>query len=493
MESKKESSSKNKKEETKIETKNEIVEEKTTSKVTEEQTSKPSENPVSEQVEETNTSVEPEIVIASNTSTTVETNKAEVKGEYNPSASNALLQSDTPLEPLAFVELPEGVTFEGLVENNRVSFVKTYKKLGLPTKILYIILLVLAVGAVVTFSLLVNNEKLKWLIWLMFGIILVGVIITAIISSKTRKKKDVKAFEYIHVCLANNLSEVYKNTGIEEARFSAAATVKDEDVTTSHYFTVINKISSRFRLECKYLGRDYSETEVDVYVPTLEVTNSMVPIGNYKDTEVKPGPNLNEIKDEYNADNVEPKTENAPANAVKEIVTASDSEVKKEEKQEEKAVEQPTKEDKPQKAARFSATSGIYGKFISYDLCLQNNEGIIFVFKGKETFLPNYLTNYELVQVEGLYENVICYSTSEEFAKQLCSEQLLEVLNSFQADNIYFYGGFISMNSYGTRIALNFADSVCQLPLDSHYEVQNIESYKENVHKVLKFLKVVQE
>ena len=408
-----------------------------------------------------------EIVTSSQVEDIVDKGAAE--GEYNPIKS-ARNEEPTAFEKVDDSIIPENVSVGTVLEDKRVGTFNKYKKFRLYGALIVsgILVAIIAILLAVFFTQGEGKENLAWVLWTVASISVVLIIGMFFLRRMVDKKTQTLITKHVLDCEMTTIAFVYdKDSKVEDRRLSMTSKVKDEDVTNAHYFATINNIQSRFRFEGKYLNRAYSDCEISVSV-SGDLVNSLTGIGNAEQQIIV------ENKEKV-AEELKEKAEET-------------KEVSEEVKQE----TQPQNKQQEKKVRKFTSICGLFGKYLSYDLCLNNNQGIIFVFRGKETFLPNYLKNYSEIKIENLSDDVVCYSTDEEFAKTLCKKEVIAVLNSFKHDNL-FYGGFISMNSHGTSCALNFSDDVLEIPFAKVVNESVIQCYKDNVGKFLEFLKVVQE
>lgn len=349
-----------------------------------------------------------------------------------------------------------------------------YNRFGLAIKLVGLALLLTVLAVVASLSGKAKSNTIMWTVTgvcvaLMIGLFVVGKILG---TKKTNIITDYQS-KWAHFMA----SSAYGNQeGIEDPKIALTGKVKDEDVIASHYHAVINNIESRFRIEATYLGKSYSDCEVSVIIPNTIKRVVKTPSVLSEDYKVE------ENKEEEIVLTPEGEEQEATSESQKENVV------------EEQKEEQNVKEEKLVNTDN-KLINGFFGKFISYDLQLNSDEGIIIVISSANTLQPTNLKNYELFNIEDLNENIYVYATSESFASELLTVDIKNILNSFKVDD-ELYDMFISMNSAGTHIGLNYSDNVMSLPATSKVVIpseQQLNTYRRDVTKILEFLKKVQE
>ena len=388
-----------------------------------------------------------EVVAENNQETTPATqDKAFIDGEYNPNArSQRNLAEQVTYDPLVAENLNPDLTISQMMTIEKDTFSNHYKKFNMFRIAVFIVVAVAIVGVIITIF-LANKDELQWVLWTVISIAIVILLACVFVNRYFRIKITKQINDYLSKWAITMASNVYAtHPDVKDAKIAINGNVEDKDVFNAHYYSVIRDITSRFRIEAKYLDRDYSDCETSI------MTNA--------DVEVIGGINPNkEVTENAEGETAVAAPEAKPVNKVN-------------------------------KNARINA---LFGKFISYDLKLNNNEGIIICFTAPDFYLPTNLKNHFEVSIEGLPEYIKVYTTDEEFANKLLNENVKATLNAIVPDNV-FTGGFISMNSHGTKIGLNFSDDIMRLPIDSVPSEESLTTYKRIVYAVLDFLKVVQQ
>ena len=106
--------------------------------------------------------------------------------------------------------------------------------------------------------------------------------------------------------------------------------------------------------------------------------------------------------------------------------------------------------------------------------------------------LPNYLTGFKAVKVPGLASRVVVFLANVSLSAKFFDEKTVELLNSLVPNQV-FQSGFISINSYGTRIGFNLSDELMNIPVKKRQVPGTLESYKEINDKTFQLIDHLEE
>lgn len=216
--------------------------------------------------------------------------------------------------------------------------------------------------------------------------------------------------------------------------------------------------------------REYSVYTNSVIFEAFRLTDAKVaPEGNIKDSEVIDAHLFTVINRINSRGRVEGKL------AGKDFVSA------------EVAVLVPMASSSPKSNGKSVEAYGVYGRYIAYDLCLANNQAIIVSRKGSDTIAPNHLLGYHELKVEGLAEDFSVHCTSDDVSAAVLTPEQIDTLNSLSLNN-YVNGFHISINEKGTFVALCFTDEALLIPFNKPLAPNVIESARESMFIVNKFL-----
>ena len=135
---------------------------------------------------------------------------------------------------------------------------------------------------------------------------------------------------------------------------------------------------------------------------------------------------------------------------------------------------------------------GIFGKYICYPLTLIEDTGLIVRLSGRNAYMPTYLDGYLELQVENLKEDYKVWTTNNVVATNLLSNpELIEVLNSI-SPNDFLENVFLCINSNGLKIALNFNESVMEVPTEAPINGTPYQEYKAELDKVIQIIDIIE-
>ena len=134
----------------------------------------------------------------------------------------------------------------------------------------------------------------------------------------------------------------------------------------------------------------------------------------------------------------------------------------------------------------------IFGKYICYPLTLIEDTGLIVRLSGRNAYMPTYLDGYLELQVENLKEDYKVWTTNNVVATNLLSNpELIEVLNSI-SPNDFLENVFLCINSNGLKIALNFNESVMEVPTEAPINGTPYQEYKAELDKVIQIIDIIE-
>jgi hypothetical protein len=149
---------------------------------------------------------------------------------------------------------------------------------------------------------------------------------------------------------------------------------------------------------------------------------------------------------------------------------------------------------KNQKMVANEISCGLFGKFFSYDMAVSSNEAMIITFMGdrETTVLPTHLTGFKAVKVPGLRSNIVVYVADVRFARNFLDEEGVKRLNAFNVDSNTVQWGFISINSYGSKVGLGLStENLMTLPMKSLRHLGAFDAYKAAVDTTFSFIDYV--
>ena len=125
-------------------------------------------------------------------------------------------------------------------------------------------------------------------------------------------------------------------------------------------------------------------------------------------------------------------------------------------------------------------------------LCLNNkvtpDESFIIDLRGKmnDTVMPDYIKNYKPYQDKRLGDKIIIYLATDD-GKKFFNDENIDLLSKFVIDDVVT-SGFVTVNSYGSKIALNLSDSLMVLPIENKVNVSSLDSLRVSLNTLVKFV-----
>lgn len=327
-----------------------------------------------------------------------------------------------------YIELdePTFTSCEDYVNNKRKDFDVIMKHGKKVSMIMTGSMLTLLVVAFVLSSTL--GDSLKWISYVVFGIVLVGIIISLFFTAKDKKKTFGSVDDYvIDVIYAIDKFAFSTNHDLTNIRACKGANMELSDITEAHYFDTINAINSRNVVIANLNGKELKCGEIACRVPY------QTPVVNEEQGEVPPTNNKKQPTESY----------------------------------------------------------GIFGKYFCYPIALANGAAVIITMKGTNFCSPTYLDNYVGVNVPALNSSFSVYSTNEKDASELFDNQeLVDILNSFKSDEV-MENLFISINDNGLKICLNYNESLMEIPMQKDVVGTPYVHFANDVDKVVKFINII--
>lgn len=130
---------------------------------------------------------------------------------------------------------------------------------------------------------------------------------------------------------------------------------------------------------------------------------------------------------------------------------------------------------------------GLYGWFSSYDLRVESNQSLIIYFMGakEDNRLPDYLSGFKAMKIDGLKKTIVVYAASPSVAGEFFTDANIRLLNDFIIDATC-QSGFISINSFGSKLGLNLSNEFTSAPTQPR-ELGIYTSYYHNTKLVFEF------
>lgn len=405
----------------------------------------------------------------------------EVKGEYN--AKGAPVNNNPELfRPITYIN--DGTrTIDDDIERIR----KTNLARMSSSKIFDILTLVVMVISFIAVLLVTffNKEGNKALTYSVVGVAVFLVIGSFVLSNVFNKKRTKVVNEYLDQYEESVYG--YALNGIEATNLSYClnAKINDQDVINAHYFRTINAIQSRAAVTGKRHGLELRGAEVAVSIPTVPYTTCYA----------KP-------EDLLNLDGTKfvPET-SATMTGTQEFATKDmtliDLDVAAEAAGTSKNIDRRKKD--AYKAAHRNepneTSTGFFGKYFAYDMKVHSNEALIISFMGDKryTVLPDYISGYHAIKVPGLRSDIVVYVTDIRASACFFDEASVKELNEIIPDVLSVQSGFVSINSYGTKVGLTLSDEIMSLPLKPLKHCGTFDNFRNALIHIFRFIDNVDE
>jgi hypothetical protein len=322
-------------------------------------------------------------------------------------------------------ECPEGFVCEDYVNEKRKTFdniMKSSRRSSTLTMVVSVVLLIL--GFILNTYL---DTTLAWISYSIFGVALVVIIVSFVFSSRGKKKIYGSVDTYVKDVIIGVDQYAFDQVGLTQLTVSAKGKAELEDIVDAHYFATINNFNSRNIIKGFYKGKEFSVAELAVRIP-------------YQ----KP---LDKVEGE--------EEENKPVSRKKKL------------------------------AGTPTESFGIFGKYFSLPVKVEDDESFILLLRGPNACLPTFLDDYKEITVSDLNASYMCWAKDEAKAlKILSDEKMVEILNGF-TPNASLENVIISSNSKGLKVCLNYNETVMEIPMQKGVEGKPYETYKNDVRRVL--------
>lgn len=276
----------------------------------------------------------------------------------------------------------------------------------------------------------------------------IGISIFLYIFSKKYQQVANVYFDFYQNAVASYL---VKPLSLTDGKISPQASLGDEVFIQSHYFSTINAINSRGLVVGKRNDSEITFGEIAVSIP------------NVSEEEANQLPQLYDFQTD----------EEIPYKP--EIYTEE--------------------QDKPKKKSLFAVpnpyTLGLLGRIFALDKKVDSSSSFIIVFRGekKNTVMPTYVDSYKAYTDTRLKDNIVIYLASDE-AKAYFTDETITLLNKIVIDNITTFG-YISVNSYGSKIFFNLSDDIMTLPTIKPVDKAVLLSYIDNLKDAVDFVEAI--
>ena len=265
------------------------------------------------------------------------------------------------------------------------------------------------------------DSSLVWLSYIVFGLALVVIVVSFVFSSRGKKKIYGSVDDYVRNVIIAIDKYAFDQSGVSQGFVSPKGKARLDDIVEAHYFATINNFNSRNIVKAYYKNKEFFVSELAVRIP-------------YQ----KP---------------LEDKIYETP-NGKKSNKTPTES-------------------------------FGIFGKFFTYPLKVEDDSSFIMLLRGPNACLPTYLDGYSEFAVSNLNTSYILWVKNEEKAKKIFeNEKLVELLNGF-APNESLENVILSLNTKGLKICLNYNESVMEIPMQKDVVGTPYVTYKADVRRVL--------
>ena len=287
----------------------------------------------------------------------------------------------------------------------------------------------------------------SWVPITTISIALAFVIALLVVKHIFDKKHQKITHDYFYFYLNAVSAYSLKDMNITDGKIAAEGTMKDDLLIQAHYFAQIFSISSRGLVVGKKDGKDFTYGEIACAIP-------------YKTKEQAyaiPSP-IYDLADGSELPYIPAASDETTGNKKKNV---------------------------------FDNQTQSYG-MLGRMLCLNNkvtpDESFIIALRGKmnDTVMPDYIKNYKPYQDKRLGDKIIIYLATDE-GKKFFNDENIDLLSKFIIDDVVT-SGFVTVNSYGSKIALNLSDSLMVLPIENKVNVSSLDSLRVSLNTLVKFV-----
>lgn len=160
---------------------------------------------------------------------------------------------------------PDGLTCESKVRDMQQKFNADMKKSRTFSTIIMAIVLVGFVGAFFMYQYLPSD--IKWITWILIGVVAVLLVVAFVLSSRKRKKLYTNVEKYVEDEIAVVDSYVFTDGEFKNPVYSAHGRIDLQMLIDAHYFDTINATNSRNIVKVHYLEREMTVSEIAARVP----------------------------------------------------------------------------------------------------------------------------------------------------------------------------------------------------------------------------------
>lgn len=403
-----------------------------------------------------------------------ETRPDDVSGTYNGTSANP---DNTYFNPIRYIN--DGtISIDDSMENNRKAFNQKLKKSKVIDVIAIVMMLVSFAAVLVVVFLNKGENALPWLNWVVFGIALVVIVASFILTTVYNKKNAKITKAYLNDYEDTLNGYVISDLSVVDPSLCVDAKINDQDIIQAHYFHTINRIESRAVVEGKRKGFSFSLGEVAVVIPTVSIESC----------NKKPEDYLNLDGSTYVPEPISDTETGTQELASKDMTVVDLDMVTKDAK----------KREKDEKRARMNqqteTATGLFGKIYAYGMAIDSEDSIMIAFMGRKdaTVLPDNLTGFNAVKVPGLRGNIVVYCINPLSSAKFFDEEGVRLLNDIVPNEVV-ESLFISINSYGSKVGMTLSDDIMQLPIKQLSHLGSYELYKDATDKAFAFIDHVQE
>lgn len=403
-----------------------------------------------------------------------ETRPDDVSGTYNGTSVNP---DNTYFNPIRYIN--DGtISIDDSMENNRKAFNQKLKKSKVIDVIAIVMMLISFAAVLVVVFLNKGENALPWLNWVVFGIALVIIVASFILTTVYNKKNAKITKAYLNDYEDTLNGYVISDLSVVDPTLCVDAKINDQDIIQAHYFHTINRIESRAVVEGKRKGFSFSLGEVAVVIPTVSIDSC----------NKKPEDYLNLDGSTYVPEPISDTETGTQELASKDMTVVDLDMVTKDAK----------KREKDEKRARMNqqteTATGLFGKIYAYGMAIDSEDSIMIAFMGRKdaTVLPDNLTGFNAIKVPGLRGNIVVYCINPLSSAKFFDEEGIRLLNDIVPNEVV-ESLFISINSYGSKVGMTLSDDIMQLPIKQLSHLGSYELYKDATDKAFAFIDHVQE
>lgn len=399
-----------------------------------------------------------------------------VDGEYNG-------VGNVEIDPSFFKDLPPYDNYKSCDDQISVvveeSFAKI-KKFSLFSTIGSIVMIACFIAVLVTIYLTGGKADLAWVQWTVLGLAVATVIGMGVMNHFMNKKRTAVYKEYFAKYENTLNGYIVAGLKVNNPQIALDAKIADSDIIQAHYFKMINSIDSRAVVDGTRNGYAFRMGEVAVVIPAVDIEEANKSPEDFVNFDGLPHI-LTPV--EINTTSTQEISGLDMTKIDQELV----NEVQQKMDGDKKANVIPAR-------GRQSSTinNGIFGRLHAYDMKVKSDESFIIAFKGDKRFtcLPDFLTGYTPIYVPNLRNTIIVYAVNSHKIAPFFDEEAVKILNEMRT-GLIVQSAFISVNSYGTKVACNLSDDIMRLPQKKLNSVGSYDAYYDFVTAAFNFIDTV--